>query len=87
MAEREERRPKVELQIIEKSQGHSYKEPDSQLQRSPANSAHGDDVDTMEELFQEKVLGCLHRSARPRKWAITVLVWPYLFSVDYPFYK
>ena len=87
MAEREERRTKVELQAIEKSQEYSYKEPESQLQRSPANSGHGDDVDAVEELFQEKVLGCLHRSTRPRKWAITVLVWPYLFNVDYRFCK
>ena len=81
MAEREERRAKVELQIIEKPQEHSCKELEGPVQHSPANSANGDEMDPVEELFQEKVLGCLHRSTKPRKWAITILVWPYLFTI------
>lgn len=79
MSEKEERKPRVELQIIEKRQEYVYKEQHGELQHSPTNSAHGDEVDIVEELFQEKVLGCLHRNTRPRKWAINILLWPYPF--------
>ena len=81
MAGKEEKRARVELQIIDKPQEHSYKEQDGEVNHSPANSANGDETDVVEQLFQEKVLGCLHRSTRPRKWAINVLLWPYLFML------
>ena len=80
MAEREEKRPKVELQILEKPQEQLHKEQEGNVQQSPANSANEDNIDAAQELFQDKVLGCLHRNTKPRKWAISILVWPYLFK-------
>ena len=81
MAEKEERKPRVELQIIEKPHEHAYKEQGGELHHSPANSAHGDEVDGNEEIFYDKVLGCLHRNTKPRSWAIYILLWPYPFSL------
>ena len=77
--EKEEKKPKVEILILDKPQQHTYKEQDSDITNSPANSAHGDDVDVVEELFQEKAFGCLNRYSKPRNWAINVLLWPYPF--------
>ncbi|XP_065065604.1 voltage-dependent T-type calcium channel subunit alpha-1H-like isoform X3 [Rhopilema esculentum] len=79
--EKEEKKPKVELQILDKPQQHTYKEQDSDITNSPANSANGDDVDIVEELFPEKAFGCLNRYSKPRIWAINVLLWPYFETI------
>ena len=80
MAEKEEKRPKVELHILEKPQEQLHKEQEGNIQHSTPNSDHEDNIEAAQELFQDKVLGCLHRNTKPRKWAISILVWPYLFK-------
>ena len=75
ITEKEERKPKVELQILDKRKEYKFSDTERDSDHT-ANSAHEDEIDIIEELFQEKAFGMWRRS-RPRIWAIKILLWPY----------
>ena len=82
--EKDEKENRLELQIINKQPGKKSPEleQDSYVHSVTTCSAQGDDVNIINDFFQEKSFRYLGRQTRPRIWAINVMLWPYLFHAS-----